>query len=143
MERSPNTAWSGDTRPAAAFSPEEQARLFGASACDVLQGCWRWVSAWHLGAWAPVLEAASVRLDDAWRQAETHALARAADTEPMTSNDGIGIAILAIALITVIAVPGQPRWQARPWFIKGPPRRAPLAAFIAVLLVAAIAHALL
>jgi hypothetical protein len=54
----------------------------------------------------------------------------------------LGIATLAIALVAVIAIPGAPRWLRRPWFINGPPRRAQIAAFIAVLLVAAIAHVL-
>lgn len=60
----------------------------------------------------------------------------------MTFNDAITIAVPAIALIIVLAVPGEPRWLARPWFIKGPPRRGPIAAFITVLLIAAIARTL-
>jgi hypothetical protein len=59
----------------------------------------------------------------------------------MTLSDLLGIATLAIALIVVIAIPGEPRWLARPWFIKGPPRRAPIAVFLAALLIAATARA--
>jgi hypothetical protein len=59
----------------------------------------------------------------------------------MPPSELFGIAILAIALVAVIAVPGEPRWLRRPGFIRGSPRRAPIAAFIAVLLVATIARA--
>jgi hypothetical protein len=56
-------------------------------------------------------------------------------------SDGLGIAILALALVAVLVAPGEPRWLARPWLIKDPPRRAWLAAFVAFLLVAAIIRA--
>jgi amino acid transporter len=61
----------------------------------------------------------------------------------MTLSDLLGIAMPAIVLIVVIAVRGEPRWLRRPWLIKDTPRRAPIAAFFAVLLLAAIAHAIL
>jgi len=68
---------------------------------------------------------------------------RTTDTETMTLRDALSIAIPAIALIGIIfAAPGEMRWSRRPWFIKGPPRRGPMAAFFAVFLVAAVARVL-
>jgi hypothetical protein len=60
----------------------------------------------------------------------------------MTLTDAISIAIPAIALIAVIAIPGTPRWLARPSFADGQPRRTPIAVFLAILLIAAIVRAL-
>jgi hypothetical protein len=60
----------------------------------------------------------------------------------MTVTDLLGMTTLAIELIAVIAVPGEPRWLARPWLFKGPPRRATIAAFPAVLVLAAIVRAI-
>ena len=67
---------------------------------------------------------------------------RVADTEAVTFNDSVSIAVPAIALIVIFAVPGEPRWALRPSFIKGAPSRAPMAAFFAVFLAVAIVRAL-
>jgi hypothetical protein len=64
-------------------------------------------------------------------------------THTMTPSRLFGIAILAIALVAVIAVPGEPRWLRRRGSSKPHPAEPPFAAFMAVLLVAAIGHALL
>jgi len=53
----------------------------------------------------------------------------------VTLRDAISIAIPVIALVIILAVPGEPRWVRRPWFIKGPPRRGPMAAFFAAFLI--------
>lgn len=60
----------------------------------------------------------------------------------MTFTDAISIAIPAIALIALIAVPGTPRWLRRPWFVDDQPRRTPIAAFVALLLIAAVVRVL-
>jgi hypothetical protein len=59
----------------------------------------------------------------------------------MTTRDALSIALPAIALAFVLFLPGTPRWGRRPWFVTGPPRRGPLAAFCAVLLLFAVIHA--
>jgi cell division protein FtsW (lipid II flippase) len=51
------------------------------------------------------------------------------------------VTLFALFLIGVLASPDEPRWGSRPWFVKGEPKRAYVAAFIALFLVLAIAHA--
>jgi hypothetical protein len=58
----------------------------------------------------------------------------------MTLRDALSIAIPAVALVVLVAAPGELRWTRRPWFIKGPPRRRSFAALFAALLVIAVAH---
>jgi hypothetical protein len=60
----------------------------------------------------------------------------------MTLRDALSIAIPAVGLVVALAVPGEPRWIGRPWFIKGPPRRGMWAAFFAAFLVIEVAHTL-
>jgi hypothetical protein len=60
----------------------------------------------------------------------------------MTLRDSLSIAIPAVALCALYAAPGEPRWTARPWFWTARPRRGPIAACFAVLLVVAIARVL-
>lgn len=70
-------------------------------------------------------------------------LERTTDTETVTLRDAISIAIPVIALVIILAIPGEPRWVSRPWFIKGPPRRGPLAAFFTAFLLLEIARVVL
>lgn len=58
----------------------------------------------------------------------------------MTLRDALSIAIPALALFAVLAVPGELRWAHRPSFITGLPRRTPIAIFFAALLGVAIVH---
>ena len=59
----------------------------------------------------------------------------------MTLRNAISIAIPAVALLIVLAAPGQARWARRPWLIKQEPRRAAVAAVFTALLIIAIIHA--
>jgi hypothetical protein len=61
----------------------------------------------------------------------------------MTLRDALSITIPAVALVALLAVPGEPRWTRRPWFIDGSPRRGPVAALFAAFLIIAIARMLL
>ena len=71
-----------------------------------------------------------------------HVSEHLADRETVTLRDTLMIAIPAVALIIVVAAPGEQRWLRRPWFINGPPRRRVLEAFFAILLLVAIFRAL-
>jgi hypothetical protein len=60
----------------------------------------------------------------------------------MSFRDALSIVIPAVALAALLAIPGEPHWGRRPWFVKGPPRRGLFAAFFAALLVIAVARTL-
>jgi hypothetical protein len=59
----------------------------------------------------------------------------------MNWSNALAIAVPALALFAIVAVPGELRWLGRPWFMKGHPRRRYLATFAAVILAGAIVHA--
>jgi len=56
-------------------------------------------------------------------------------------TNALSIAIPALALFAILAIPKQPRWTRQPWFTKAHPHRGYLAALAALLLLAAIIHA--
>lgn len=62
--------------------------------------------------------------------------------QKMSTGDALSIAIPALALLVTLWLPGEPRWLGKPWFVNGAPRRAPFAAFFAILLIVAIARSL-
>jgi hypothetical protein len=59
----------------------------------------------------------------------------------MTAAEVLSVVIPAVALL-VLAIPGEPRWTRRPWFVNRPPSRRILALFCAVVLAVAVVHAL-
>jgi hypothetical protein len=58
-------------------------------------------------------------------------------------RDAVEIAIPALVLFALVAVPGEPRWMRKPWFIKDGVvlRRRYIAVPFVVLLVVAIVNA--
>ncbi len=58
----------------------------------------------------------------------------------MSLRDALTIAIPALALFAVLAIPGEPRPTRRPWLTTHPHRRTQLAIAFSALLIIAIAH---
>ena len=58
----------------------------------------------------------------------------------MDLRDALSIAIPALAIVAVLAIPGKPRMTRRPVGIAGPPNRLYIAGLFGLILAVAIVH---